>query len=470
MSRRIMVAAVAAALGVGWLAGCAKSGPEAAPEVLPSPTPRPTCPAVKELDQDQVAEFAQAVSAEVEGIALEFAAVGTKSGRLEIEADAPDSAALAELAKRAEAPLGCRSLEIWVNSAEDLAAAQALGLAEARVTFISLVKPNERSVVDALNALPGVVALDTVRNPFPWDLIAPQPVLSRVETAVSGDGQWETLKNAAPKLPVLAQLRLRIDPDDDWHWDALKGFRELAAVMICTDSCWFGDTGTLEDVSAETLEQILAVPPVLAKLETVNTIPVGELSAAALGFSQPQTRAERRAAREAEEQAEREAAEAEKHAYDLEPWLVQALRAQYEPGGAVTTIASPALVAIEEDGTAGPQLATVPTWRDDILEDWFCRRRDACVSVVVVSRRVGAESGSYRLENNRSGQEEFTGNLGETVVTIYNTADKTVSDPIVVATTLPPNMVGSKAEAIGALNEEAAWAWIAAHMTAPAGS
>jgi hypothetical protein len=205
----------------------------------------------------------------------------------------------------------------------------------------------------------------------------------------------------------------------------------------------------LQGVTKETLDLVLQAIEDLPNLERINGIEVAKATASVLAPGQILTRAEHK--------AEMEAKQAEK---DLSAWAKDIKEAAWATGGNANRIAGPIWVETDEasstaNGVRGKDWNGIPAAK-------LCKTKDECGSVVVIGFRKGAASGNYVPVDGTTGSG-FTGNKGETTVLVYDVASSTVRPIAVVATTEPPDRVSSQAAAVGPIDLDAAYAWVASH-------
>ncbi|MDR0366030.1 MAG: hypothetical protein LBH68_04275 [Bifidobacteriaceae bacterium] len=435
MTRRIWATALSAVLAGGWLAGCG------APDI-PAPKEPEGCGSTAEL---KVSDFEKLASVLPEGSAVEIEHGSPES--VWITAATAEADDVREAIEAVAGALECGKGSVMVDSVQAIEVAGALGLADLNV----MVSNSRAQAIDqpafayGLSTVPGLTGFHAFYIPINWKTVAPRPSLTSLSTPTVNAEQWDLLAAATAKFPNLETLTISIDPMGEWSWEPLRQFSKLTELNISVD--YFTAIEATE-VARETVDLILQAPTALPGLKTINGHDAATLTAADLGQADAKTREEMLWAKQAEENEE-----------SLEGWRQKVLDDGYATGGSTTEITGPVLV-VQGSTTSIHAGAWEESWQG-LPADKLCKKADDCVSLVVVGFREGASSGSYRPTG--GGAVAFTGNLGETTVTIYNSRDRTMTAPIVVKTTEPPDQVSSKAEAVGPADYPAAYAWIVAN-------
>ncbi|MDR2252951.1 MAG: hypothetical protein LBD97_03680 [Bifidobacteriaceae bacterium] len=443
---RELAAALVAVLAGGVLAACATD--TGAPPQAPQP-----CARTNPIPESVVQALAGIDSTEDLPVVLEQSSeTGQQVLSVKAESATPKDVArtVAAVADEFGEDLRCGVLAAQVDSQQAAAIVRSFGLAEVQLAWSLGLGVAESH---AFNTLSGVTAADLGPYAVDWALLTPKEALKSLTVAEWDSARFEALGAAAALFPALTSLTVGVQENADWSWTALAGFRSLTDLVVCVSACG-GSGEPLAEVSRETMDIILAAPGELPQLRTVNGVDVsGGLEESDLVEGELSTRAEIK--------ARREAAAAETALTEV---LDKATDGGFAAGGSKTTITGPVVVRLDGDGGDNSVQAGVAG------EDWtgipaakLCRDATACGSVVTVGFREGAASGEYLPDG--GGAVAFKGKLGETIVTIYNLADKKAAGPVVVKTTTPPDTVTSKAEAVGAADYAAAYKWIASRTS-----
>jgi hypothetical protein len=429
-----------ATLGAASLTAC--SAPSADMPRIPE-----RCPQVKEISAQKVDEFVSTTVDALESIRFLHASA---TAPLVIRVDPVDEPTPEEMGEAFDLVSGtfrCARLAVSVGDRQGLLLARAMELGEVDLTVNSVSDSGE---VHAFGALRHKVAIRTRSGAINWSRVAVEPGVK--EFALSGYSDisgWSEMPDVAEKLPNVETLSLSIDRTADWDWQHFEGFGSLKHLNVNLGS----EDDPLGGISTETLRLVLRVQEALPELETLNGVNLtnGEVTAEMLGVGSTQSRAEIKA--EDDGVAAEFAAESA-----LKPWVDQVRGGGYSIGGPVDSITGPIVIQGTGNsvhaGAYGLDFEGIPAAK-------LCPDTEHCASVVVVDFRQGEEWGTYTRSD--GGIEPFPGYKGETYVQVYNAGAKTVTEPIVVATTLPSQYWTNRGDDVGKPDYEAAYAWIAEH-------
>jgi hypothetical protein len=408
------------------------------------------CPQVKEVSPEELSQFALTAS---EGLGqIKFSHL-YETDPLKISTSDPTALEMDQVIGRIANQFQCRRLAIQAEDWRGLILAQALGAAEVELeTGTGELGPRHLGAVHAFNTLANKVSINTFYSEVDWSLIAVQDSVKQARLGGAFEERWQAIPAAAEKLPAVETLWLWIGRSVTPQWQTLEGFKSLQHLNLLLESFDDSDAPQLNGISAETLDAVLGIQDALPGLKTLNgvTLDGGELTAEMFGVESAPTRSE------LQEEAKKQA-----NASGLRAWVNDVLDGGYGQGGPLDSITGPVVVKGTDDdssryGAFGEDYNGIPAAK-------LCLSKDSCVSLAVVSHRLGAVSGNYTPLG--GGGVAFMGNLGETVVQVYNAQTGLVTEPIVVSTTEPPTYAESKAEAVGGPDWDAAYEWIAAHTT-----
>jgi hypothetical protein len=420
------------------------ASPEASPDAAPSRGPRSGggCEEWVQVDHEEALALAERITDE--GVGQVSYNPGVRPPQLIL--GAPDQSNLLWL-RQLRRELGdtfeCAAVTVILNDWSTLPAIQNLGAASIKLLTVYL----EDAPPFALTGLEPVSQLEdffTLMNAPPEGTPTLTSVTGFTDVVDIVDGL--DFEAWAAKLPNLTRLRLVVQDQTDMGWEPadVTAFAELEAVEIGALPDPLKGEIDWSECSKEVGQLIVDTAAQLPAETMVNGIPAENVTLEALGLADAKTRERIRFEREAEENTDK-----------LRDWLPSG-HSDWTEVAAPNPLVGPVVIVGQDNNTS----VRAGAWHEDwegFSSDLLCKTTDTCKYWITIGHRGGAASGRYVPKGGT--EVAFEGQLGETIVTIYDPKAKTKA-VVVVATTEPPDTVSSKFEAIGEADYDAAWNWV----------